>query len=80
GAPNSNSTWNIGVGTLPESVRVQNLERVGHALVAQHPMALELAGVILLLAMVGAVVLARKQIELNEEEKLQALRSLQEAA
>jgi NADH-quinone oxidoreductase subunit J len=80
GAPNRDGTWSIGVGNLPESVRVQNLERVGHALVAEHPMALELAGIILLLAMVGAVVLSRKQIELNEEEKLAALRSLQEAA
>ncbi|MEO1130572.1 MAG: NADH-quinone oxidoreductase subunit J [Planctomycetota bacterium] len=54
---------------LPEEIRVSNAEGVGHALIAGHPMALELAGIILLMAMLGAVVLARKQIELSEEEK-----------
>ena len=32
------------------------------------PVSLELAGVILLMAMFGAVVLARRQIELGEDE------------
>jgi NADH-quinone oxidoreductase subunit J len=54
---------------LPESLQVTNTESVGFDLIAGHPMALELAGVILLMAMVGAVVLARKQIELSEDEK-----------
>lgn len=56
---------------LPSSVRDENVEGVGFALIAGHPMALELAGVILLMAMLGAVVLARKQIEIGEDEKAQ---------
>lgn len=43
-----------------------NIEQVGLALVAKFPVSLELAGVILLMAMFGAVVLARKQIELAQ--------------
>lgn len=55
---------------IPDEVRVTNLDAVGWALIAGHPLALELAGVILLMAMLGAVVLARKQIEIGEDEKL----------
>jgi NADH-quinone oxidoreductase subunit J len=54
---------------LPKDVRPTNLDGVGWTLVAGHPVTLELAGVILLMALLGAVVLARKQIELGEEEK-----------
>jgi len=58
--------------TFPADIAVENIEQVGFALVAKHPMALELAGVILTMAMLGAVVLARKQIELGEAEKAAA--------
>jgi len=51
------------------AVLPQNIESVGWALVHTFPVSLELAGVILLMAMFGAVVLARKQIELSEDEK-----------
>jgi NADH-quinone oxidoreductase subunit J len=61
---------------LPDNVIVTNAEGVGWALIAAHPMALELAGVILLMALVGAVVLARKQIELSEDEKARQARTL----
>ncbi len=54
---------------LPADLRNENIHGVGFALIAEHPMALELAGVILLMAMLGAVVLARKQIEMGEDEK-----------
>lgn len=54
---------------LPADLRNENIHGVGFALIAEHPMALELAGVILLMAMLGAVVLARKQIEMGEAEK-----------
>lgn len=57
---------------LPPDLRTENLDGVGFTLIAEHPMALELAGVILLMAMLGAVVLARKQIEIGEEEKAAA--------
>lgn len=47
---------------------VSNVQVVGLDLVAKYPASLELAGVILLMAMFGAVVLARRQIELGEDE------------
>jgi NADH-quinone oxidoreductase subunit J len=62
--------------TLPPERGISNAEGVGFTLIAGHPMALELAGVILLMAMLGAVVLARKQIELGEDEKLAQQRTL----
>jgi hypothetical protein len=46
-----------------------NSQRLGVALVRKFPVSLELAGVILLMAMFGAVVLARRQIEIGDEEK-----------
>ena len=57
----------------------QNIQRVGWALVHQYPASLELAGVILLMAMFGAVVLAQRQIELSDDEKLEAARAHQSA-
>jgi NADH-quinone oxidoreductase subunit J len=53
---------------LPDSAYPDNIEQVGWALIAKFPVSLELAGVILLMAMFGAVVLARRQIELGEAE------------
>jgi NADH-quinone oxidoreductase subunit J len=52
----------------PEDVP-NNSQRLGIALVRKFPVSLELAGVILLMAMFGAVVLARRQIEIGEDEK-----------
>lgn len=57
---------------IPRDLTAENVELVGFSLVARHPMALELAGIILLMAMLGAVVLARKQVELGEAEKAAA--------
>lgn len=59
----------VRLAIAPE-VSVTNLDAVGWSLIAGHPLALEIAGVILLMAMLGAVVLARKQIEIGEDEKL----------
>ncbi|MEM7228296.1 MAG: NADH-quinone oxidoreductase subunit J [Planctomycetota bacterium] len=53
---------------LPSSAKPVNVQRVGWALIAQFPVSLEVAGIILLMAMFGAVVLARRQIELGEAE------------
>ncbi len=61
---------------LPDDLVVTSTEGVGFALIAAHPMALELAGVILLMAMVGAVVLARKQVDLSDAEKARMVRLL----
>lgn len=57
---------------LPPEAIPDNLHMVGLDLVARFPVSLELAGVILLMAMFGAVVLARKQIELGEDEVREA--------
>lgn len=56
----------------PQDLRLSNVEGVGFALLADHPGAIEVAGVVLLMAMLGAVVLARKKVELDEREKLAA--------
>ena len=48
---------------LPPALLPDNTSRVGMALVTKFPVSLELAGVILLMAMLGAVVLARRQSE-----------------
>ncbi|UCD73946.1 MAG: NADH-quinone oxidoreductase subunit J [Phycisphaerales bacterium] len=58
---------------LTEDALPENIQQVGLALILKFREGqLELAGVILLMAMFGAVVLARKQIELSEDEKRQA--------
>lgn len=45
---------------LPEQMAIENIEYVGWDLLAEFPVSLELAGIILLLAMIGAVVLVRQ--------------------
>lgn len=58
--------------TNPEDARqveVANIEGVAFSLLREHPGSIEIAGVILLMAMLGAVVLARKQVQLDEEAK-----------
>lgn len=55
-------------GLLAANPPPTNVQLVGLDLVHKFPVSLELAGVILLMAMFGAVVLARKQIELGEDE------------
>jgi NADH-quinone oxidoreductase subunit J len=58
---------------LPEAAMPENVQSVGLGLVSpRFPASLELAGVILLMAMFGAVILARWQIELTEDEKREA--------
>jgi NADH-quinone oxidoreductase subunit J len=57
---------------LPPTAMPENVQLVGLGLVRTFPVSLELAGVILLLAMFGAVLLARRQIELSEDEKREA--------
>lgn len=54
---------------LPGDARPDNIQDVGLALITRFPASLEIAGVILLMAMFGAVLLARRQIEIGEDEK-----------
>jgi len=53
----------------PEDLALSNVEGVGYELIRAHPGAIEIAGVILLMAMLGAVVLARKQMQIDEDAK-----------
>ena len=48
--------------------RLTNTERVGLDLFRSHPLGLELAGVILLVSLLGAVVIARKRIMETDED------------
>lgn len=57
---------------LPVSLLPDNTDQVGQALVGRFPASLEVAGIILTMAMFGAVVLARRQIELSEDERREA--------
>lgn len=50
----------------PKDLTLSNTEGVAFALINDHPGAIEIAGVILLMAMLGAVVLARKKVEMDE--------------
>jgi NADH-quinone oxidoreductase subunit J len=55
--------------TLTAEALPENSRTLGLALVGQFPASLELAAVILLMAMLGAVVLARRQGDLAEDER-----------
>ncbi len=50
-------------GSAMNPMRVSNAERVGLDLFESHPLGLELAGVILLVSLIGAVVIARRRVE-----------------
>jgi hypothetical protein len=54
---------------LGEGFEVTNVDGVAFTLLSDKPGSIEIAGVILLMAMLGAVVLARKQVQIDEEAK-----------
>jgi NADH-quinone oxidoreductase subunit J len=60
----------------PEAMDVKNIEALGFNLLRDHPGAIEIAGVILLMAMLGAVVLSRKQVQIDEELKMRQAQKL----
>ncbi|MBC7773531.1 MAG: hypothetical protein H7210_13630 [Pyrinomonadaceae bacterium] len=60
------------VVAMPADLDVDNVEGVAFSLLNSHPGAIEIAGVILLMAMLGAVVLARKKVEMDDAAKLAA--------
>ncbi|MDI1290322.1 MAG: NADH-quinone oxidoreductase subunit J [bacterium] len=60
----------------PAEMAVKNIEGLGFNLLRDHPGTIEIAGVILLMAMLGAVVLSRKQVQLDEDAKLRQARTL----
>jgi len=55
--------------TMDSAMIPDNGRQVGVDLVSRFPAGLEIAGVVLLMALFGAVILARKQIELGEDER-----------
>jgi type II secretory pathway pseudopilin PulG len=57
-------------------LNVTNGDRLGFNLLRDHPGTIEIAGVILLMAMLGAVVLSRKQVQIDEEAKMNQVQSL----
>jgi NADH-quinone oxidoreductase subunit J len=63
----------------PGGLEARNVEGVGLTLIGKHPGTIEIAGVILLMAMLGAVVLSRKQVQLDEAEKSKQARTLAES-
>ncbi|MCA9299795.1 MAG: NADH-quinone oxidoreductase subunit J [Phycisphaerales bacterium] len=63
---------------FPEDLHVANVEEVGFSLLEGHPGSIEIAGIILLMAMLGATVLARRQVDIDEDVKARAARRLME--
>lgn len=59
----------------PRGLGVTNIEAVGFNLLRDHPGTIEIAGVILLMAMLGAVVLSRRHAQAGEEAKQRRVRS-----
>lgn len=57
----------------PADLKLSNSEGVAFSLIDAHPAAIEIAGVILLMAMLGAVVLARKKVEMDERAMAAAM-------
>lgn len=53
----------------PADVKVSNVQSLGFNFLSEHPGTIEIAGVLLLMAMLGAVVLSRKQVQLDEDAK-----------
>lgn len=65
---------------LPEGLHLSNTESLGFSLLVDHPGSIEIAGIILLMAMLGAVVLARRKVQSEEEEKAAQARRLGKGA
>lgn len=57
----------------PKGLSLSNTEGVAFSLIDAHPGAIEIAGVILLMSMLGAVILSRKKVEMDEEALRQAI-------
>ena len=53
----------------PDGLSASNVEGVAMSLLYRHPGTIEIAGVILLMAMLGATVLSRRQVEIDDEAK-----------
>ena len=76
----SAQTREIAKEAWPEELRVRNVEQLGLNLLQDHPGSIEIAGVILLMAMLGAVVLSRRQVQIDEDAKRRHSQTLAETA
>lgn len=66
----SDDSWKvIKQNAWPEDLTISNSEMLGFNLLRDHPGTIEIAGVILLMAMLGAVVLSRKQVQMDDDAK-----------
>ncbi|MBX3359720.1 MAG: NADH-quinone oxidoreductase subunit J [Phycisphaeraceae bacterium] len=63
---------------IPAGISLANVEGIAFSLLNDHPGAIEMAGVVLLMAMLGAVVLARKKVEMDDAAKRAAATRLRE--
>jgi NADH-quinone oxidoreductase subunit J len=70
------ATRTLGAQDWPDALAADNIDRLGFNLMNDHPVMIELAGIILLMAMLGATVLARKHTELEEALKAAQARKL----
>ncbi|MEM9064391.1 MAG: NADH-quinone oxidoreductase subunit J [Planctomycetota bacterium] len=61
---------------LPADLRIRNVETLAFNFLNAHPGTIEIAGIILMMAMLGAVVLSRKQVQLDEEAKAEQTAAL----
>lgn len=57
------------INVPPDSFKVENIERVGLSLLGEFPVSLEVAGIVLMMSMLGAVVLSRTRAFGIEEEE-----------
>ncbi len=60
----------------PSDLAAKNVESLAFDFLNRHPGTIEIAGIILLMAMLGAVVLSRRQVEIDEEAKAHQSRHL----
>lgn len=64
---------------MPEGLHARNVESLAFNFLNEHPGTIEIAGVLLLMAMLGAVVLSRRQVQFDEDMKARQARKLAEA-
>jgi NADH-quinone oxidoreductase subunit J len=62
----------------PEDLYLTNTEGVAFDLIDGHPGAIEIAGVILLMAMIGATVLGRKKVDMDDAARAEVAAKLRE--
>lgn len=65
----TNASDETRVVPMPAGLEINNVERVGMSLLGDYPGLIEIAGIILLMAMLGAIVLARRKTIADDEDR-----------